>query len=592
MPGIDPSTRLSTGSASTSLRLGVDGRVDHHDAGHLGRPGRRRARSASAPPSTDRRRPPVVVAREALEGPLELGVPVGPRGAVELLPGGPVAGQPRHLDGVPLVGERLAPGRDRGGGSGEPVAQQHADAATAGQLGSAAAGQGRGERGGRPWRRILHQDREIVLRGRPEARVERSDRCAGWRGGGAVFYWFLKWIALGPLLRLVFRPQTDGVENVPDEGPAILASNHLSYADWLFMPLTLPRRVTFVAKAEYFTTPGHQGLVPEEVLLRAPARCRSTGPAPNAAEGALSSAQRILERGRPLRHLPRGHALARRAALPRQDRGGPAGARDQRAGDPGGGRRHRRRRPAGQEVRHARPARCVRFGKPLDFSRYEGMENDRYILRSITDEIMYEIMRLSGQEYVDMYAARRQGTRPRRRRTRHVASSGKPRPRPRRSGRPDQPPGTGRGEIRGARDLRHPDDAAGAGVEDRLFDALAVLPRAGRDQHGRDGRVAVGQLPADRCHGVGGRRDPGLDRVVLVAYRDAGAGPCGCWATTGGGGAGHGHHPLAQGGRLPGHPARLLGDGCAARLGGARTGAEVSSPGSPSPSWTWPSGRR
>jgi 1-acyl-sn-glycerol-3-phosphate acyltransferase len=48
----------------------------------------------------------------------------------------------------------------------------------------------------------------------------------------------------------------------------------------------------------------------------------------------------------------------------------------------------------------------VRFGKPLDFSRYEGMENDRYILRSITDEIMYEIMRLSGQEYVDMYAAR------------------------------------------------------------------------------------------------------------------------------------------------------------------------------------------
>ena len=48
----------------------------------------------------------------------------------------------------------------------------------------------------------------------------------------------------------------------------------------------------------------------------------------------------------------------------------------------------------------------VRFGKPLDFSRYEGLENDRYILRSITDEIMYEIMNLSGQEYVDMYAGR------------------------------------------------------------------------------------------------------------------------------------------------------------------------------------------
>ena len=93
-----------------------------------------------------------------------------------------------------------------------------------------------------------------------------------------MFYWFLKWIALGPLLRLVFRPQVEGAENVPSEGPAILASNHLSYADWLFMPLTLPRRVTFVAKAEYFTDPGHQGLVPATVLLRLRARCRSTAP--------------------------------------------------------------------------------------------------------------------------------------------------------------------------------------------------------------------------------------------------------------------------------------------------------------------------
>ena len=74
-----------------------------------------------------------------------------------------------------------------------------------------------------------------------------------------MLYWFLKWIALGPWLKVVFRPQVEGAENVPASGPAILASNHLSYADWLFMPLTLPRRVTFVAKAEYFTTPGIKG---------------------------------------------------------------------------------------------------------------------------------------------------------------------------------------------------------------------------------------------------------------------------------------------------------------------------------------------
>ena len=59
-----------------------------------------------------------------------------------------------------------------------------------------------------------------------------------------MFYWFLKWIALGPVLKLVFRPQVSGQENVPTSGPAILASNHLSYADWLFMPLTLNRRVS------------------------------------------------------------------------------------------------------------------------------------------------------------------------------------------------------------------------------------------------------------------------------------------------------------------------------------------------------------
>jgi 1-acyl-sn-glycerol-3-phosphate acyltransferase len=81
----------------------------------------------------------------------------------------------------------------------------------------------------------------------------------GERKVARLFYWFLKWIAIGPVLRVVFRPRVSGSENVPEEGPAILASNHLSYADWLFMPLTLPRRVTFVAKAEYFNSPGIKG---------------------------------------------------------------------------------------------------------------------------------------------------------------------------------------------------------------------------------------------------------------------------------------------------------------------------------------------
>ena len=62
-----------------------------------------------------------------------------------------------------------------------------------------------------------------------------------------MFYWFLKFFAIGPLLKLIFRPWAEGTENVPKDGPVILASNHLSYSDWLFMPLVMPRRVTFVA---------------------------------------------------------------------------------------------------------------------------------------------------------------------------------------------------------------------------------------------------------------------------------------------------------------------------------------------------------
>ncbi len=219
-----------------------------------------------------------------------------------------------------------------------------------------------------------------------------------------MFYWFLKWVAIGPILRLVFRPQVNGQDNVPSQGPAILASNHLSYADWLFMPLTLPRRVTFVAKAEYFTTPGLKGWVQKKFFTGA-GQVPIDRSGASAAEGALSSARRILNEGDLFGIYPEGTrshdgklyrgktGVARLAleckvpVIPTAVVGTDVVA------------------PPGQTFgKFTRP--IVRFGKPLDFSRYEGMENDRYILRSITDEIMYEIMRLSGQEYVDQYATR------------------------------------------------------------------------------------------------------------------------------------------------------------------------------------------
>jgi 1-acyl-sn-glycerol-3-phosphate acyltransferase len=219
-----------------------------------------------------------------------------------------------------------------------------------------------------------------------------------------LFYWFLKWIAIGPVLRIVFRPRATGLENVPDEGPAILASNHLSYADWLFMPLTLPRRVSFVAKAEYFTSPGLKGWL-QKTFFSGAGQIPIDRSGANAAEGALMSAKRVLDRGELFGIYPegtrshdgrlyRGKTGVARLAL---ESGAPVIPVAVVGTDVVA--------PPGKKFgRFTRPV--VRFGKPLDFSRYEGMENDRFILRSITDEIMYEIMRLSGQEYVDVYATR------------------------------------------------------------------------------------------------------------------------------------------------------------------------------------------
>jgi 1-acyl-sn-glycerol-3-phosphate acyltransferase len=219
-----------------------------------------------------------------------------------------------------------------------------------------------------------------------------------------VFYWLLKWVLLGPLLKLIFRPWAEGTENVPEEGGAILASNHLSYSDWLFMPLTIPRRVTFVAKAEYFTTPGIKGWLQKTFFSGAgqvPID-RSSG---SAAAGAIATGLRILDSGELFGIYPegtrsgdgrlyRGKTGMARMALEAKVPVIPIAVVGTDIVAP----------PGKIYGRYAHPG--VRFGKPLDFSRYEGMEDDRFVLRSITDEIMYEIMELSGQEYVDVYASK------------------------------------------------------------------------------------------------------------------------------------------------------------------------------------------
>jgi 1-acyl-sn-glycerol-3-phosphate acyltransferase len=218
-----------------------------------------------------------------------------------------------------------------------------------------------------------------------------------------VFYWFLKWLALGPMLRLVFRPWVEGLENIPESGPAILASNHLSFSDSIFLPLVVPRRITFPAKAEYFTGSGVKGRL-TAVFFRGIGQIPIDRSGGRASQAAMSAGLKLLRRGElfgiypegtrsPDGRLYRGKTGVARLAL---EAGVPVIPVAMIDTD--------RLQPPGQVVpRILRPG--VRIVRPLDFSRYAGMEGDRFVLRSITDEIMYDLMTLSGQEYVDVYAS-------------------------------------------------------------------------------------------------------------------------------------------------------------------------------------------
>jgi len=217
-----------------------------------------------------------------------------------------------------------------------------------------------------------------------------------------LFYWFLKRIILGPVLRLVFRPYVIGLENVPAEGGAIFASNHLSFSDSIFLPLVVDRRITFLAKADYFTGRGIKGRLTAGFFKGAgqvPVD-RSGG---SASEAALRTGLRVLKRGECLGIYPegtrspdgklyRGKTGVARMALEAHVQVLPVAMINTEIIQPPG-----RKIPTLGQV-------GVKIGAPLDFSRYEGMEGDRFVLRSITDEIMYELMELSGHEYVDIYA--------------------------------------------------------------------------------------------------------------------------------------------------------------------------------------------
>jgi 1-acyl-sn-glycerol-3-phosphate acyltransferase len=211
-----------------------------------------------------------------------------------------------------------------------------------------------------------------------------------------VTYWLVKAV-LTPVLRFFFRVRVEGAENLPKRGPVILASNHLSFSDSIFLPLVIRRRVTFVAKSEYFEDPKTAW------FFRAVGQIPIKRGGGSAARRALESAADVLKAGgvfgiypegtrSPDGRLYRGRTGVARLALQNDV---PVVAVAMIGTD--------KAQPTGKKIPKLMRI-GVKIGKPLDFSRYEGMEDDRFVLRSITDEIMYELMLLSGQEYVDMYA--------------------------------------------------------------------------------------------------------------------------------------------------------------------------------------------
>jgi 1-acyl-sn-glycerol-3-phosphate acyltransferase len=206
---------------------------------------------------------------------------------------------------------------------------------------------------------------------------------------------------LTPFLMILFRPKVKGLRNVPGSGPVIIASNHLSFSDSIFMPLVVPRKVTFLAKSEYFTSPGPKGLLKKLTFIalgQVPVD-RSGG---RRSEAALITGLKVLAEGKCLgiypegTRSPDGRLYKGRTGIARLaiESGAPI--------IPVAMFNTEKIQPTGTVVPKVMRVEMI-FGEPLYF---EGDSSDLLYLREVTDKIMATIQALSGQEYVDTYATK------------------------------------------------------------------------------------------------------------------------------------------------------------------------------------------
>jgi 1-acyl-sn-glycerol-3-phosphate acyltransferase len=206
---------------------------------------------------------------------------------------------------------------------------------------------------------------------------------------------------LTPFLMVLFRPKVKGLRHVPGSGPVIIASNHLSFSDSIFMPLVVPRKVTFLAKSEYFTSPGPKGLLKKLTFIalgQVPVD-RSGG---RRSEAALITGLKVLAEGKCLgiypegTRSPDGRLYKGRTGIARLaiESGAPI--------IPVAMFNTEKIQPTGTVVPKVMRVEMI-FGEPMYF---EGDSTDLQHLRDVTDKIMQTIQALSGQEYVDTYATK------------------------------------------------------------------------------------------------------------------------------------------------------------------------------------------
>jgi 1-acyl-sn-glycerol-3-phosphate acyltransferase len=206
---------------------------------------------------------------------------------------------------------------------------------------------------------------------------------------------------LTPFLMVLFRPKVKGLRHVPGSGPVIIASNHLSFSDSIFMPLVVPRKVTFLAKSEYFTSPGPKGLIKKLTFIalgQVPVD-RSGG---RRSEAALITGLKVLAEGKCLgiypegTRSPDGRLYKGRTGIARLaiESGAPI--------IPVAMFNTEKIQPTGTVVPKVMRVEMI-FGEPMYF---DGDSSDLLYLRDVTDKIMQTIQALSGQEYVDTYATK------------------------------------------------------------------------------------------------------------------------------------------------------------------------------------------